>query len=201
MNNAIHQYEIEYPIYDPFTGYHWVTEMRGGDGSGILCRSSFAKISNCIISENSADLGDGIRGDYASQLIIECCIIYKNLKVGVNCLGTIINSIVWENESIQVLNVDPEYSCIQDWTGGGEENISEDPKLLPMGDGTYRLTSDSPCIDAGKRIDDVTTDYQGQLRGFDGTPEFRGTARIMTSARMNIRRSRCWRLTAANGSR
>ena len=43
-----------------------------------------------------------------------------------------------------------------------------------MSDGTYRLTSDSPCIDAGKRIDGLTTDYQGQLRGFDGTPEPRG---------------------------
>jgi hypothetical protein len=65
------------------------------------------------------------------------------------CSGTIVNCIIWDNtahEDAQLsLSSVPSYSCIQNWTGGGENNISQNPLFTgqPMstgnwtGDGTF----------------------------------------------------------------
>jgi len=67
------------------------------------------------------------------------------------CKGAIANCIIWENTANGGAQLHgssaPTYSCIQDWTAGGEGNISGDPQFA---DSDYHLSHDSPCIDAGK---------------------------------------------------
>ena len=76
------------------------------------------------------------------------------------CDGLVRNCVIWANAPDQIFRSDqPVYSCVQDWTEGGEGNISEEPRFAePEGpdnnpytylDNDYRLLPDSPCIDAG----------------------------------------------------
>jgi hypothetical protein len=74
----------------------------------------------------------------------------------------------------------PAYSCIQDWAGGGEGNIAEDPCFVDL-DGTddapltysdndWHLGGDSPCVDAGRNESWMwrATDLDGNNRIFYG---------------------------------
>ncbi len=97
-----------------------------------------------------------------------------------NCNGTIHNCIIWANTAsgdAQLHNSsEPAYSCIQDWDGGGEGNIWEEPRFVdPDGpdddwetyeDNDYRLSSDSLCIDAGENsvLNPPGLDRDGNLR-------------------------------------
>ena len=89
-----------------------------------------------------------------------------------DCKGTITNNIVWGNVSPTGLQINesstPTYSCIQNWTGGGEGNISADPQLLDPDNFQFQLKANSPCIDTGKFITDLLTDIDGNLRPVDG---------------------------------
>jgi hypothetical protein len=81
--------------------------------------------------------------------------------------GSISNCIIWGNTSPtgpQVHeSVAPSHCCIQDWTGGGDENITVNPQFVdPDGpdndpatfeDNDYHLLPGSPCIDNGKKED------------------------------------------------
>jgi hypothetical protein len=77
------------------------------------------------------------------------------------CDGTITNNIVWGNESGPLGYPDfrgssePTYCCTDRWTGGGEGNISDDPRFLDAENGDFRLRADSPCIDAGYNDPDL----------------------------------------------
>lgn len=53
-------------------------------------------------------------------------------------------------------------------------NITSDPKLLLPEYGEFHLKEDSPCIDAGRFIPELTEDFEGDERGYDGTAENRG---------------------------
>ncbi len=97
----------------------------------------------------------------------------------VMCTGTISNCIIWANDGADGRQLDdcnePTYSCIQNWTGGGQGNIAQDPRFVdPDGpdndpttyeDNDYRLMPDSPCIDAGYNAFDLTArDISGMRR-------------------------------------
>ncbi len=120
-----------------------VAANRGRLGGGLaFCRGT---IENLTVTANSAFRGGGLHG----------------------CHGTIRNSIIWGNiaDGGQQLweSVQPDYSCIQDWTGGAEGNITENPRFVdPDGpddnpdtweDNNFYLQRDSPCIDAGQNED------------------------------------------------
>jgi len=74
----------------------------------------------------------------------------------------------------------PTYSCIQDWSGGGEGNTALDPQFVdpdgPDNDpqtfagNNYRLSGISPCIDAGKNENWMltATDLDGNPRILHG---------------------------------
>jgi hypothetical protein len=102
------------------------------------------------------------------------------------CGGSIRNCIIWGNTAIgetQLLNSStPAYSCIQGWSGGGN-NIGTDPSFRKRGyrddrgtpsdpwddvwvGGDYRLPGDSPCVDAGDNsaTDPPGMDLDGNLR-------------------------------------
>lgn len=81
------------------------------------------------------------------------------------CRGYIENCIIWGNAVMRGESLLYEcegavaYSCIQDWTGGGDGNIGADPRFVDpdgedddpetAGDNDYRLLSESPCVDTG----------------------------------------------------
>jgi hypothetical protein len=132
-----------------------------GPGGGIA--ESIGTIRNNTIADNSATTnGDGF---------------YK-------CRGTILNCIVWGNTAKMgpqlCESCSPMYSCIQNWTVGGEGNTAAPPlfvdpngpdnSLATYSDNNYRLLSDSPCIDEGGNEDWMLTtlDLDGNRRIFHG---------------------------------
>jgi len=99
--------------------------------------------------------------------------IFRNFGSGgvIKCTGVIENCIIWANEYKQISESSvPSYCCIQDWDGSGVGNISDDPKFIV----NLKLGADSPCIDAGKYIEGLTTDFDGDRRGIRGVSEPRG---------------------------
>ncbi|MDP2898443.1 MAG: right-handed parallel beta-helix repeat-containing protein [bacterium] len=149
------------------------------DGEGGGLHSCSGIIRNNIIASNRA--GDGA-GLFACQGTIENNTVSANNGVYLGgglayCEGTIRNCIVWGNlrkGAVQVYDSSvPAYSCIQDWTGGGEGNISEDPRFVDEEKGDFRLRADSPCIDAGFNDPDLPeSDIVGMHRVMFGGKSF-----------------------------
>ena len=141
---------------------NWSGGAYGGAGGGLaFCNGT---VHNNTIADNAAYVSGG-------------GLAY--------CEGTIQNCIIWGNTAptspqLRELSI-PTYCCIQEWSGGGEGNISEDPLFLdPDGpdndpatqeDNDYRLSAGSPCIDAG--LNDAwmwtATDLDGNPRVWGGT--------------------------------
>ncbi len=119
-------------------------------GAGVLTLHGYI-LNNVIYGNVATETGGGIRGTY----------------------GTIQNNILWGNEApegAQVLETSPVlYNCIQDWTAGGEGNIVSDPLFVDPENGDFRLSEDSPCIDAGRLTLDVLEDFDGNPRPMDGS--------------------------------
>ncbi len=141
------------------------------------------RIRNNIVFGNSADYGGGL---YDCDAILEnntICFNEADREGGGlhGCQAEIRNCIIWGNKASALygpqlyLSDDPSYSCIQDWTGGGEGNIAEDPQFVdPDGpdnsvrtyeDNDFRLLPGSPCIDAGFNDPELPeTDIAGMHR-------------------------------------
>jgi hypothetical protein len=138
-------------------------------------------VVNCLIYNNHATwLGGGVdcSGDTTVQFVN--CIFADNdviewqggaIASNISCLPHIKNCILWGNDA----PVDPEingpavvtYSNI---AGGypGTGNINSDPLFANPGTGDFRLSPDSPCIDAG----DNTAVPPGILTDLEGLPRF-----------------------------
>ncbi len=151
-------------------------------GGGVaLCDGT---IRNNVISGNSAsDSGGGL---WDCKGIIQSNTIVANSAPNGGGLypsygkGTLLNCIIWGNtgnfgEQLHPAS-EPSYSCIEDWTGGGERNFSGNPRLVdPDGpdddaetyeDNDYHLLVSSPCIDAGLNEDwmSAAVDLDGRKR-------------------------------------
>jgi len=138
-------------------------------------------IQNNTISGNSALEGGGLCG---------CDGLVQNNTISGNsatrsggglyfCNGTILNCIIWGNAAPEDAQVPesamPTFSCIQDWSGGGEGNISQDPWFIDADgpdndaetceDNDYHLAPGSSCIDAGKN-----EDWMWRAVDIDGEP-------------------------------
>jgi RHS repeat-associated protein len=130
------------------------------NGGGI---SDFnGRIENCIIAGNTTTSnGGGIADSYAD--IVNCTIADNTASQGgglYNCDGFIKNTIIWNNSPDQLFDSPYiTYSCIQNWTGGGTENISDNPIFVDSENGNYHLDVHSKCIDKGDR----TSDYDNEL--------------------------------------
>lgn len=88
------------------------------------------------------------------------------------------NCILWGNKTDysypQLLDSNPVYCCIQDWIGGGEGNITDDPKFVDAANNDYHLTSSSVCIDAGAFAYPIAFDFEGDARYSNAVTEARG---------------------------
>jgi hypothetical protein len=154
-------------------------KVDAGAGGGLLgCGGT---IQNNIIYDNKARIGGGL--DDCNGSIQNNTIYGNTAEVSggglLSCLGTIRNCVIWNNIAPSDPQIGsssaPSYCCIQDWSGG-TGNISAEPQLFSPGYPArdFHLRSTSPCIDAGVRIDDLSQDYEGDARGYDGTSEARG---------------------------
>jgi len=173
-----------------------ITQNSGPIMGGGLC-GCHGKIRGNVITGNSADRGGGV---FACQAIIENnTIVGNNARGGEfmgypvpaaggglgGCQGIIRNCVIWGNTGLDGPQLydssEPTFSCIQDWTRGGQGNIADHPRFVdPDGpdddpnthdDNDYRLLPDSPCIDAGKNEDWTWNafDLDGNSRIFRGT--------------------------------
>ncbi len=139
-------------------------------------------IQNNIVSMNSASWHGG--GLYECYGTILNNTIYGNSALAnggglYNCDAIIKNCIIWQNNAPSGPQLHdncstPSYSCIQDWTGGGIGDISDNPELVDPANGDFHLKTTSPCIDAGAYIADLPEDFEGNPRPWDGTSEPRG---------------------------
>lgn len=136
-------------------------------------------IENNIIAVNWSHDGGGLHGCHGTirnNTIVgnQAVLIYGGGLC--SCHGTIQNCIIWGNKALSGDQLSgsstPTYSCIQDWNGGGEGNIVEEPQFVDnrrpetYKDNNYRLLPDSPCIDAGSNegLAPPGLDLDGNLR-------------------------------------
>lgn len=145
------------------------------DGGGL--NDCDGVISNNIISNNSAgNFAGGIafcNGTIKNNTIVNNSAVY--LAGGLYyCTTSIVNNIIWGNtadSAPQIYNSSiPTYCCIQDWTEGGEGNISDNPQFVDYNHGNYHLKAISPCIDSGDSsyANPGDIDYDGLPRLADG---------------------------------
>jgi len=131
------------------------------DGGGIY--ESYALIYNNTIYGNSAgSLGGGMAEGYG---IVKNCIFWDNTAL--------------LSPQILILNdpnltLDLSYCCIQDWTGVWEGIITDNPQFVNAENGDFHLSPSSPCIDAGGLVEGLVTDFEGNPRPYNSTPEPRG---------------------------
>jgi len=130
--------------------------------------------SDCGLSSGGAMTN--CQGDIQNNTIVDN--FTETLGGGItDCEGTVGNNIIWMNEApedAQVANTTPTYCCIQDWTGGGEGNISDDPLFFDPENENFRITSDSLCVDAGQFVEGLVIDFDGNPRPIDGVSIPRG---------------------------
>ncbi len=116
-------------------------------GAGISLQEGM--IENNVIAGNST-LWDGGGVFWGAELILNTIVANQagHRGGGVACIeqGTVLDCIIWGNsapEDPQLTgSVVPTYSCIQDWTGGGEGNITDSPMFAGWPRETGRWTAD-----------------------------------------------------------
>jgi hypothetical protein len=175
----------------------------GGISGGNSANHTHATIRDNVICGNKSNYGAGLalcNGRMENNTIVANAA--SNDGGGLqDCHGIIRNCIIWANTAAKSgsqlhLSETFSFSCIQDWTEGGEGlalwydragsslssdgNIADDPLFVdPDGpdnapktydDNDYRLLPDSPCIDAGINEDWMweTLDPDGKARILKG---------------------------------
>jgi hypothetical protein len=156
-------------------------------GGGINCSySTNLIIENSIISENANGIGGGIciNGDasYIPNVIIVNSIISDNIcwEYGGGCATfnsvniSVQNSLFWNNQG-------GNFHCDDPWLGinvtinenldscDAYGNISFDPLFASIDQDDFRLTENSPCIDAGvNEMVSSSIDFDHNYRIWDG---------------------------------
>ena len=132
------------------------------EGGGILNVASNMILINCTLTGNSA-LNDG-GGMWNTSF------------------ATVINCIVWGNSPNEISGpANVSYGNVQGgWPGIG--NIDADPLFVDPDNGDFRLSTDSPCIDAA----DNTAVPEGVLRDLDGNPRFVDSTFVGTMATVDM---------------
>ncbi|MFC2150305.1 right-handed parallel beta-helix repeat-containing protein [Calditrichota bacterium] len=136
------------------------------------------EITNCLFTNNSGNLGGAIAMNNCDNAIINNCTFYGN-TANDTCASNIFvknsslelkNSIIWASQiptlqfhftngdthrvSIDHSDINAGEDGIEIWGEAyvymwGDGNIDEDPLFVDADEGDYRLSGDSPCIDAG----------------------------------------------------
>jgi hypothetical protein len=121
-----------------------------GDGGGGGCGTFF----NCTIVGNSAgSYGGGLDGWEGDAYVYNSIVYSNSAPDGANYKG----GTFW--------------NCGTTPDPGGTRNITNDPRFVDYKNGNYRLTSNSPCRNAGTNLDWMidATDLDGKPRIMDKT--------------------------------
>jgi predicted outer membrane repeat protein len=147
-----------------------------GDGGGLcLWGYSYATITNCLISGNSSQaLGGGLFFAESPAFVTNCTIVRNEAEIvggGIYCRKgsspVVTNCILWGDAPQEIhVHVDDITVTYSDIEGGwhGQGNINQDPLFVE--NGSYDLSSDSPCIDAGRQVS-IHDDLDGDIRPWD----------------------------------
>jgi hypothetical protein len=85
----------------------------------------------------------------------------------------VVNCILWNNTAGVGPQLSgggiPTFCCIQGYTGAAGGNISENPSFVDAGNDDYHLEWGSPCVDAALHLAEVTEDFDGDARGYNGS--------------------------------
>jgi hypothetical protein len=139
-------------------------------------------LANCLIAKNTAEVhGGGVNNTSVSPTIIGCTIAdnfaeFRGAGVynAVSSQPVILNSIIWGNIGEPIGNTGnsrplADFSNIE----GGDGSIEADPLFVDPASNNYKLAAGSPSIDTGldtsaAQFGGVTSDFEGDARGFDG---------------------------------
>jgi hypothetical protein len=155
-----------------------------GYGGGVALFGG-GNLQNCTIYSNEAGYAGGGVALYAGCALQNCTVIGNstpNYGGGVWREGavTVRNSILYFNTGGTGSNYF-ENGHVETWFNncvapipGGTNNISAEPQLGPLTGGVWRLSSSSPCIDAGDTNDAPAFDVENIARPLDGNAD--GTA-------------------------
>lgn len=115
------------------------------ESGGGLCQCKGTIRNNLIVGNWATWRGGGIA--FSEGLLLNNTIAANQADMSGGGIadweGTIVNCVIWGNRSPDGTQLydsgDPKYSCVEDWTGGGEGNTSEDPLFAgwPLDTGTW----------------------------------------------------------------
>lgn len=158
------------------------------DDSGGIGNYDDLYMSQCLLRDNSVgDYGGGIYNDEYGYLYLTNCTIAGNAAgdgggVYNDDEAYAYNSIVYGNTDLggfpnNYYDVDFEYGCTTPDPGYGSGNITNDPQFVDASSDNYRLSPNSPCIDAGNNSYMPSgADRDGVPRPLDGDAD--GTATV-----------------------
>lgn len=179
------------------TGCKFIENSAGNDGGGMFNykNDSSTTVTNCTFIGNTADQGGAIANLLGFPTVTNCTFSGNAANAGggahnqdIDSTVTYTNCIFWGDTPDEIVNIAADVTVSHsDVQGGlpagttdGGGNIDDDPMFVDADgvddvigteDDNLRLTSASPCIDAG---DDaavppgVTTDQDGGPRFLDG---------------------------------
>jgi len=145
-------------------------------GGGLY--NCHADIWNNVIAGNSAGTNGGAMSSVLGSVMHNT--IYGNSAgvVGGGFIGSppdaLNHNIFWANTAPTDPQISgsalPHFSVVQDWTGGGIDNITDDPLIYSPSTGDFHLFYGSPAIDAGV-TSVVGTDYDVESRPIGSNPD------------------------------
>ncbi|MHC4992503.1 MAG: hypothetical protein ACYTGC_16140, partial [Planctomycetota bacterium] len=130
-------------------------------GGGILSVDADPMLVNCVFVGNSTDgYGGGMFNDGGYPVITNCTMIGNTADWEGGGLRSyhgdcnISNSIFWDNGDGIVDSSGSDSTVIRSdvqggWSGLGHDNMDADPLCVDPAGGDMRLSSASPCVDAG----------------------------------------------------
>jgi hypothetical protein len=153
------------------------TATGSGAGGAIYSLQTDPWVINSAFMRNEAETGGAIFGMDGANPVIVNSAFHENaattggaIFVDDNGLARLTNSILWNNEGLDVAGpATAEYNCLENAIAG-IGNISTDPLFRNAAVDDLRLSPGSPCIDSGYNRAvpyDVTTDLSGRARFVD----------------------------------
>jgi predicted outer membrane repeat protein len=148
-------------------------------GGALFITGASATVENCIFSGNKAGYGGAIytlNQNWGIAPVVRNSVFYQNSASYGGAIAdynysymTITNSILWDNAAPNGPQFnDPTLATVtySDVAGGfqGVGNIVSDPLFVDSVGRDFRLTSGSPCIDAGTPTGAPPTDIEGTPR-------------------------------------
>lgn len=130
-----------------------------GGGMRIESQSQLSLLCVAAIDNSAGVSGGGIEVSHDSNVLMSVMTICGNtgerggggLEIRNESLVTLTNCIHWGNDDAEIEDINMLTSTFSDFQEAvdGNGNVIADPLFVDPDNGDYRLTPDSPCIDAG----------------------------------------------------